>query len=186
MASDVPLLIRETTTDVVARVGQRKHASLLKTLGDHTIAVKAPTSGARTGRHGAPSRGRPPAQAGGLRCEERARSHQVHRSGPLPTCFRGGQKGLQKVGQNRSRASERRNDDLSGRDKVPANAHDLPRDEARPTGFEPVTFGSVDRCSTSVPADARGPRQTRLGWSDGGRLSAIPRASERSRRGAPD
>jgi hypothetical protein len=59
------------------------------------------------------------------------------------------QKVRQKIGQNRSRASERRTSSPGSRDKRPANAHQLPRDEARPTGFEPVTFGSVDRGSTT-------------------------------------
>jgi hypothetical protein len=32
----------------------------------------------------------------------------------------------------------------AGRTEVPANAHDLPSRGARPRGFEPLTFGSVD------------------------------------------
>jgi hypothetical protein len=32
-------------------------------------------------------------------------------------------------------------------DEAPANAHDLPSPVARPRGFEPLTFGSVDRPS---------------------------------------
>ena len=97
------------------------------------------------------------------------------------------QKVRQKIGQNCARASERRTGERGERGKHPANVHELPRDEARPRGFEPLTFGSVDRCSTSVPTDARGPRDKRdLIGPTAGRLSAIPRASERSRRGAPD
>ena len=38
---------------------------------------------------------------------------------------------------------------VRARGKLPANAHKLPRDVARPRGFEPLTFGSVDRSSTS-------------------------------------
>jgi hypothetical protein len=56
----------------------------------------------------------------------------------------------QKLGQNRSRPSERRNRVLRARDEVPANTHKLPRDEARPRGFEPLTFGSVDRRSIQL------------------------------------
>ena len=50
----------------------------------------------------------------------------------------------QKLGQNRSRTSEPRTRVMSARDEVPANAHDLPTQVARPRGFEPLTFGSVD------------------------------------------
>jgi hypothetical protein len=53
----------------------------------------------------------------------------------------------QKLGQNRSRASEPRTPVLSTGSEVPGNAHHLPSRVARPRGFEPLTFGSVDRGS---------------------------------------
>ena len=53
----------------------------------------------------------------------------------------------QKIGRNRSRASERRTRSPSARMEVPANAHEVPSQVARPRGFEPLTFGSVDRGS---------------------------------------
>jgi hypothetical protein len=56
----------------------------------------------------------------------------------------------QKIGQNRSQASERRTRVVRGRDEVPANAHDRPSRVARPRGFEPLTFGSVDRRSNAA------------------------------------
>jgi len=56
----------------------------------------------------------------------------------------------QKLGQNRSRASEPRTRAAgTKKNEVPAKAHDLPSQVARPTGFEPVTFGSVGGASTS-------------------------------------
>ena len=58
---------------------------------------------------------------------------------------KGRQKSRQKIGQNRSRASEQRTRVLRARDEAAANAHDLPSQVARPRGFEPLTFGSVDR-----------------------------------------
>ena len=64
----------------------------------------------------------------------------------------------QKIGQNRSWASEQRLGNPGSGDKCPANAHVLPRDEARPTGFEPVTFGSVDRSSNRPAPTAESSR----------------------------
>jgi hypothetical protein len=64
---------------------------------------------------------------------------------------RGVPKVRQKIGQNRSRASERRTDAAHARNEVPANANDLPREGARPRGFEPLTFGSVERGSKTGP-----------------------------------
>jgi hypothetical protein len=59
------------------------------------------------------------------------------------------QKSRQKIGEKRSRASEPRTQLARRRNESPAHAHDLPSPEARPRGFEPLTFGSVDRRSTA-------------------------------------
>jgi hypothetical protein len=54
----------------------------------------------------------------------------------------------QKVGRNRSRASERRTCVVRARHEAAANGHNLPSPAARPRGFEPLTFGSVGGDST--------------------------------------
>jgi hypothetical protein len=59
------------------------------------------------------------------------------------------QKVRQKIDRNRSRASERRTTDQRKQEERPANARDRPRQVARPRGFEPLTFGSVERSSNS-------------------------------------
>src|SRR2546423_7277936 len=73
VAAEVPLLVVEAATDEIPGVRPSKRARGAAPLGDDAMGVEAPAGGAGTGRHGAPSRGRPPARAGGLRCEERAR-----------------------------------------------------------------------------------------------------------------
>src|SRR2546423_676677 len=86
VAAEVPLLVVEAAMDEIPGVRPSKRARGAAPLGDDAIDGEARAGGAGTGRHGAPSRGRPPARAGGLRCEERAQSHpeQRYRAHPGP------------------------------------------------------------------------------------------------------
>jgi hypothetical protein len=111
----------------------------------------------RTGRLGVRARGRPAGAAPGSRCARRATVvlPDVHRGRTTTrsanaghVAFSNSPRTRQKIGQNRSRASEPRTRVMRARNKAPGNADHLPSRVTRPRGFEPLTFGSVGGDST--------------------------------------